>query len=206
MGLDFRVWDCEAACQERLPRLQWGITVQKWSVPRRVVQVEFVRVASFSLPPTSIDHSSESSQPATVCINAVTQKAGGYHMILQITNLQNNGRTLSQTDCENGLISEIDNCPAGGQSDKWGWRFRYVDSRFRLGAKLSCWQLSITALIQILVGVKCWQEDALCLTKLNIIPFKSRPPQYILGLPRPLLVDLCFLVLSRLPTVSNLLR
>ncbi|KAK0105662.1 hypothetical protein ONS95_004189 [Cadophora gregata] len=67
---------------------------------------------------------SESSLPATVCINAVTNKVGGYHMVLQITNLQNNARTLSQTDCENGLMSEIDSCPAGGQSDKWGWRFR----------------------------------------------------------------------------------
>lgn len=91
-----------------------------------MVQVKLVRVASPSLPCSSTDHSSESSLPATVCINAKTNKVGGYHMILQVTNLQNNGRNLPQTDCENGLMSEVNSCPAGGQSDKWGWKFRYV--------------------------------------------------------------------------------
>jgi hypothetical protein len=47
-------------------------------------------------------------------------------MIMQITNLRNEGRTLSQDDCYNGLGGEIWNCESGGESDKWGWYFRLV--------------------------------------------------------------------------------
>jgi len=45
-------------------------------------------------------------------------------IILQVTNLQNYGRTLTSTECADGLLSEVYNCGSGSQSDKWGWRFR----------------------------------------------------------------------------------
>ena len=121
-----------------MPRLHRERTVQKGSAPRYMVQAELVSVASPTLPHRSADHSSESNLPATVCINANTNKVGGYHMILQVTNLQNNGRNLRQTECENGLMSEINSCPPGGQSDKWGWKFRYVKLTSDLGAKCLC--------------------------------------------------------------------
>lgn len=47
-------------------------------------------------------------------------------MIMQITNLRNEGRTLSQDECYNGLGGEIWNCESGGESDKWGWYFRLI--------------------------------------------------------------------------------
>ncbi|KAL2073170.1 hypothetical protein VTL71DRAFT_10494 [Oculimacula yallundae] len=77
-----------------------------------------------ALQDTYFKPNSESPNPATVCVNAVTNKVGGYHMVMQVTNYQNTGRTLSQKECEDGLISEVNSCEAGGESDKWGWKFR----------------------------------------------------------------------------------
>jgi hypothetical protein len=62
----------------------------------------------------------ESPLPATVCVNL----NDGKKLIVQVTNMQDNGRNLSQDDCNGGLDSEVFNCLWGGESIKWGWKFR----------------------------------------------------------------------------------
>jgi hypothetical protein len=47
-------------------------------------------------------------------------------LIVQVTNMQDNGRNLPQDDCNGGLDSEVFNCFWGGESIKWGWKFRSV--------------------------------------------------------------------------------
>lgn len=59
---------------------------------------------------------------------------------MQVTNLQNNARTLGRDQCDDGLESEIRGCQYGGQSDKSGWRYRLVVANFKddLGERSVC--------------------------------------------------------------------
>jgi hypothetical protein len=91
------------------------------------VSVQSVRQRSFQpanhfLPKTYFKGHNESPLPATVCVNLNDNKK----LIVQVTNMQDNGRNLSQDECNGALDSEVFNCFWGGESIKWGWKFRSV--------------------------------------------------------------------------------
>lgn len=117
---------------------------REWCSPQPIISL-FSSALSFSLSwawhKSFVDcKNSESNLPATVCVEGAPN-GKWYHMTMQITNLENYGRTLSRADCEAGLLSEIDYCPQGGYSDKWGWHFRWVALPRRVDLGVFRWHM-----------------------------------------------------------------
>jgi hypothetical protein len=110
------------------------------------VQQRSIQPANRFLRKTYFKGHNESPLPATVCVNLNDNRK----LIVQVTNMQDNGRNLSQDDCNGGLDSEVFNCFWGGESIKWGWKFRSV-----LSCDTNC---SRAGLVSMLIGI-CRAND-----------------------------------------------
>jgi len=53
---------------------------------------------------------------------------GGKRAEFQIRHLHNVGRFISSSECEDGLLKEINGCGNGGESEYTNWWYRYVFS------------------------------------------------------------------------------